>query len=139
MWFRQEKSADTFWQDFEEQTGEQIVSRGLGKYISGWEEFDQKNFKGLWGLLINTSGGFRFHSFPQYSWFDSFIRFTEKDPPKEKTFFIPKEKITSTQIIKEEKWWKRIFSSSVPHLIILYADENGAEKRLVFETEYNQK
>jgi len=138
MFFKKDKkSPDSFWQDYEEKTGEKILSRGLGKYISGWQEFDEKKWGGLWGLLITTSGGFRFHHFPQNSWIDSLAdRFVEGDPPKEKTIFIPKEKIASSQLIKETKWWKKIFSSSPPQLVIRYTDEAGREGRLLFEAEY---
>jgi hypothetical protein len=135
---KQEKSSEDFWREYEEKTGEKVLSRGLGKYISGWEEFDKKKWNGIWGLLITTSGGFRFHHFPQNNWIDSIAsRFADSEV-KEKTIFIPKEKITSTELIKETKWWKRLLSSSVPHFIIRYADNappetSGGEKRLLFE------
>ena len=133
---KNEKSSDDFWREYEEKTGEKILSRGLGKYISGWDEFDEKKWGGIWGLLINTSAGFRFLHFAQYSWMDALTQFAQKEPPKEKTFFLPQEKIVSSQIIKETKWWKKIFAASPPQLVILYADEAGAQKRLVFEAEY---
>jgi len=137
MFFKKkEQSHDDFWREYEEKTGEKVLSRGLGKYISGWQEFDEKKWGGIWGLLITTSGGFRFHHFPQNSWLDAFTRFAEKTPPKERTIFIPNEKIASSRLIKETKWWKRIFSPLPPRLIIRYTDEAGSEKQLLFEAEY---
>ena len=137
MFFKKkEQSHDDFWREYEEKTGEKVLSRGLGKYISGWQEFDEKKWGGIWGLLITTSGGFRFHHFPQNSWIDAFTRFAEKTPPKERTIFIPNEKIASSRLIKETKWWKRIFSPLPPRLIIRYTDEAGSEKQLLFEAEY---
>ena len=133
---KNEKPPDAFWREFEEKTGEKVLSRCLGKYVSGWEEFDEMKLGGIWGLLITTSGGFRFHHFPQNSWIDAFTRFVQKETVKEKTLFIPKEKIASSQLIKEAKWWKRIFNSTVPHFVIRYTDEAGSEKRLLFEAEY---
>ena len=133
---KNEKSADAFWQEFEAQTGEKVLERGLGKYVSGWEEFDGNKWGGIWGLVINTSGGFHFHHFPQEGWIDALTRFAAKDAPKEKTIFIPNEKIISQEIIKEPKWWKRILSSSPPHLVVRYKDEAGREARLLFEAEY---
>jgi len=130
------KSQEDFWKEYEEKTGEKVLSRGLGKYISGWSEFDSKNLSDIWGLVIFTSGGFRFHHFPQYSWIDAFTRFAEKEPPKEKTIFIPQEKIISSKINKETKWYKKIFSSSMPQLVIIYANEDESEKRLLFEAEW---
>jgi len=132
-----DKASENFWREYEEKTGEKVLSRGLGKYLSGWKEFDDNKQAALWGLLINTSGGFRFHHFPQNSWIDAFTRFAEKEPPKEKTIFIPSEKIASSQLIKETKWWKRLFTPSVPQLVIRYTDEAGREGRLVFEAEYS--
>ena len=147
MLFRKnDKTADMFWQEFEEQTGEKVLSRGLGKYVSGWDEFDKRMWNGIWGLLINTSGGFRFHHFPQMSWIESLTSFSSLKQPKEKTIFIPNERIVSSQLIKETKWWKKIFSNAVPHFIIRYTedappvhdepDDGVMEKRLVFEAEY---
>ena len=132
-----EKTSDAFWQEFEEQTGEKVLARGLGKYVCGWEEFDSSKCGGIWGLIINTSGGFRFHHFPQESWIDALTRFAAKDAPKEKTIFIPNEKIISQEIKREPKWRKRVFSSSPPRLVIRYTDEAGREARLIFEAEYS--
>ena len=139
LYRKNEKSPDSFWRDYEEKTGEKVLSRGLGKYVSGWEEFDEKKWGGIWGLLITTSGGFRFHHFPQNSWIDAFTRFAEKEPPKEKTIFIPKERIALSQLIKETRWWKKILSPSVPHFVIYYTDEAGREGRLLFEADYSAK
>ena len=131
-----EQSPDTFWQEFEEKTGEKVITRGFGKYISGWNEFDEKSWGGLWGLIITTSGGFRFHHFPQNTIFDSLTAFIKTEPVKEKTIFIPQEKIISSETAKEKKWWTKLFSSLPPRLIIYYEDDSGEEKKLIFETEY---
>jgi len=144
MFFKKdEKSPETFWREYEEKTGEKVLARGLGKYISGWDEFDERGWGGIWGLVINTSGGFRFHHFPQNNIFDLLTQFAAntKEPPKEKTIFLPRERIISQKIVKEEKWYKRIFSSSAPQLVINYSDESPNEsgvkdKKLIFEAEY---
>ncbi|MDR0323981.1 MAG: hypothetical protein LBI12_06020 [Treponema sp.] len=133
---KEQKSSDDFWREYEEKTGEEILKRGLGKYVSGWDEFDKKKLSGIWGLVITTSGGFRFHHFPQNHWLDSLTRFGSKGPAKEKTIFIPNEKIISNEVIKEKKWWRKIFISSIPHLVIRYIDEAGNEKQILFEAEY---
>ncbi|MCL2440419.1 MAG: hypothetical protein FWD14_01635 [Treponema sp.] len=137
MLFRkEEKSSEVFWQEYEEKTGEKILARGLGKYICGWDEFDQKKWGGIWGLLITTSGGFRFHHFPQHTWIDALTSFARTDIPKEKTIFLPQDKIISSDYITEKKWWKKILSPSTPKLKIKYTDENGNERLLLFEAEY---
>jgi len=140
---KEEESPDEFWRKYEEKTGEKILARGLGKYVCGWDEFDQKRWNGLWGLIINTSGGFRFHHFPQNSVFDALFQFssTSREPPKEKTIFLPQEKIISQNTYKEENWWKKLFYGSTPQLVINYRDEMrdescGKDKKLVFEAEY---
>ena len=134
---KNEKEIDNFWQEYEEKTGEKVLKRGLGKYIKGWGEFDKNEHKGFWGLVITTSGGFRFHHFPQNSWIDMFTRFTSLKQAEEKTIFIPNEKIISNKSIKETKWWKRLLSTRQPQIVINYIDDKGAEKRLLFEAEYN--
>ena len=132
-----EKSTDEFWREYEEKTGENVLARGLGKYVSGWDEFDEKKWNCIWGLIIKTSGGFRFNNFPQNSWIDAFTHFAAKEPPKEKTIFIPEEKIISSDFLIEKKWWKKFFSPSPPHLVIIYLDETGNERKMIFEAEYN--
>ena len=117
-------TAENFWQEYEEKTGEKILARCLGQYISGWEEFG--DFR-IWGLVIFTSGGFRFHHFSQQSWLLSLVR---TEAPKEKTIFIPNEKILSSKLIKESNWWKRTFSSFWQRFLIQYLDNNGNEKQL---------
>jgi hypothetical protein len=137
---KDEKSPDEFWREYEAQTGEKVLSRGLGKYVSGWDEFDNKQWSGLWGLVINTSGGFRFHHFPQNNIFDLMTQFAAKESKKEKTIFIPQEKISSQQYFKEKKWWKKVFVNSTPRLIINYIDDSdGKEKKLIFEAEYTKE
>ena len=134
---KEEKTAASFWQEYEEKTGEKVIKRGLGKYISGWDEFDEKNLGGMWGLIISTTGGFRFHNFPQNSWIDALTRFADSGKPKEKTIFLPQEKITSIQLKEETNRWKRFFCSCPPEIIVTYTDEDGNERKLVFEAEYN--
>jgi len=147
MLFKKDKeSSDTFWKEFTEKTGETVLERGLGKYVCGWDEFDKKQLGGLWGLIINTSGGFRFHHFPQNSFLDALFMSSvnANEPPKEKTIFLPREKIISQEIIKEEKWWKRLIFNPTPQLVINYIDESpdksgGKDKKLVFEAEYTKE
>jgi len=147
MFFKKdEKSSETFWREYEEKTGEKVLERGLGKYVSGWDEFDKKGWNGIWGLIINTSGGFRFHHFPQNNIFDALTQFAAKryGQSEEKTIFLPQEKIISQEITKEEKGWKSFFYHSVPQLIINYSDESpnesgGKDKKLIFEAEYTME
>ena len=130
MFFRKEKTQnpDDFWREYEEKTGEKVLARSLGQFISGWEEFEGAT--GLWGLLIATTGGFHFHHFPQQSWL---MALSQREAPKEKTMFIPKEKIISAQLIVETNLWKKILKASVPRLLINYRDEAGGEKQLWLE------
>ena len=130
-----EKSAEDFWQEYEEKTGEQIIARSLGRYVSGWEEFDSQPGNPIWGLIIVTSGGFRFHHFPQANWFSAFSR-QSGDPPKEKTIFIPTDRIISAILHKEIKWYRKIFFSNSPRLVIRYRDETGIEKELLLYADH---
>ena len=129
------KSPEDFWREYEGNTGETIIVRSLGQYVSGWDEFNSTD--PLWGLIIATSGGFRFHHFPQSNWLTALARFGSDETPKEKTIFIPSEKIISAMLYKETKWYKKIFSPGVPRLIIRYRDLAGNEKELLLLAEYN--
>jgi hypothetical protein len=137
---KQGKDPDEFWREFEEKTGEKVLARSLGQYLSGWDEFDTPRSGAIWGLIITTNGGFRFHHFPQTSWLDALTRFSSgADAPKEKTFFIPNQRIISAELIRETKWWKKIFSPSLPRLIIKYRNEAGEERKLLVQTEYKSE
>ena len=134
---KMQKSPEDFWREYEEKTGEKILARSLGRYISGWDEFGDVAANPLWGLIISTSGGFRFHHFPQSNWFSSITRFgSGDDPPEEKTIFIESANISSSVLQKETKWYRKIFAPVSPRLKIRYRDSDGAEKELIFLAEY---
>ena len=134
---KNDKTPDDFWREYEEQTGEKVIARSLGQYMSGWEEFDDRPGNPLWGLIIATSGGFRFHHFPQISWLSALARIgSPSDPPKEKTIFIPADRIISAVLHKETKWYKKIFSPDIPRLVIRYLDGYGVEKELLMQADY---
>ena len=134
---KNERTADDFWREYEEKTGEKVLARSLGQYFSGWAEFN--TLQNIWGLVIFTSGGFRFHHFPQQSWLNSIFRSGSSEGPKEKTIFIPNEKIKNFRLIEETKWWKKIFSSIWQQLIIRYEDESGVEQQLFMEADFKSK
>ena len=134
MLFRKaEKDPDDFWREYEEQIGEKVLARSLGQYMSGWEEFDSKKWTELWGLIMATSGGFRFHHFAQTSWLLALSHSSSREP-REKTIFIPKEKIISAAFKKETVWWKKLFNNAV-QLIIKYRDEAGIEREILLITD----
>ena len=128
-----DKSVDDFWQEYEKQIGEKVLARSLGRYISGWDEFDSNSLTNLWGLIIVTKTSFRFHHFPQQHWMDMFNR--NRETAKEKIFTVPREKIVSAELIKETNWLKKIFQPPAPHFIINYRDESEIEKKLLLEAD----
>jgi hypothetical protein len=130
---KDDQSTDTFWQEYEEKIGEKVQARSLGKYLSGWEEFDSNNWTNLWGLIIASESGLRFHHFPQQHWLDTFSR--NRETQKEKIFLLPREKIVSVQLIKEPNWFLRLFKSPAPQLIVIYRDDEGEEKKLLLEAD----
>lgn len=133
-----DKESEVFWQEYEEKTGEKILARGLGRYISGWEEFDRKGWTPLWGLIITSSGGFRFHHFPQKSWIDSFVSSGSKNEAREKTFFVPKEKIISAKLIHESKWWKKILIFTPARLELKFRNDAENELELLLELDFQK-
>lgn len=126
------KDPQTFWRDYEAQRGEQVLAYALGRYIRGFEGFNAP----LWGLLIATSGGFRFHHFPHESWIEALSRTTlGGEAPQERLIFIPKERLIAVDFREETSWWKKLFTPQPPLLLIRYRDEAGGEQELVAETE----
>jgi hypothetical protein len=136
---------EQFWREYGARYGETVHAYSLGRYISGWGEFQDA----LWGLLIATSGGFRFHHFPHEGWIQALSRLSfGGDTPKEKTLFIPHERSRGVELRVEKSWWKRLLNSSLPRILIQYhfdpgiagegdPGEEGREGMLVIETDRN--
>jgi hypothetical protein len=132
---KKQQSPEEFWADYEKRIGEKVLSFHLGKYISGWPAFDAPN--GLWGLIMATGGGFRFHHFPHEGWLQAVTRVTTgAEAPSEKTIFIPLSRIVRSELRVQKGWLKKIFFSRPPVLVIRYLGENGTEQELLAETEY---
>jgi hypothetical protein len=126
--------AAEFWKEYEEAHGETVQAFCLGLYLRGCAHIDYS----LWGLLIATDTGFRFHHFPQESWISALSRLTAGGGgkgPKEKTIFIPREKIISVEYRIEQNWFKRIFTASQPLFVLRYYDEAGTKYELAAETD----
>ena len=136
---KENKNPDNFWREYEEKIGEKVLARGLGRYISGWEEFDSNGWNNIWGLIIICEGGFRFHHFPQKNWLESLMNRGDSGESKEKILILPKEKIIKAELHEESRWWKKIFVSKPPMLTIDYRDENGNEKKMFLETDFGLK
>jgi hypothetical protein len=129
---KNEPDPDHFWKEYEEKIQEKVLAKALGRYISGWNEYQEP----LWGLLIATTGGFRFHHFPHEGWLIALTRITTGgEAPKEKTIFIPKEMITAVDLRVEKRWWKKILTPSTPVLRLRYTGLDGGDAVLIVETE----
>jgi hypothetical protein len=124
------QSPTDFWRDYEAETGDAVLAVALGQYLRGWAEYPWP----LWGLLIATDSGFRFHHFPNEGWIGAMARTARgADSPKEKTIYIPKASIISVGYTAEKSWWKRLFSAHQPVLRICYLNVDGAECELFAE------
>ncbi len=126
--------AAEFWKNYEETHGENVLAFSLGQYLRGSMHIDRP----LWGLLIATDGGFRFHHFAQEGWISALSRLTsggDGKAPKEVTLFIPKEKIISAETRIETNWLKRIFTASQPVFVLTYYGETGRTYELAAETD----
>jgi hypothetical protein len=129
---KNETNPDHFWIEYEEKIQEKVLAKSLGRYLSGWNEYPEP----LWGLLIATTGGFRFHHFPHEGWLLALTRATTGgEPPREKTIFIPKEKISSVELRIEKRWWKKLLTPSPPLLELHYPGLDGGDAALILETE----
>ncbi|MHC6204581.1 hypothetical protein ACYULU_15480 [Breznakiellaceae bacterium SP9] len=123
---------ELFWKQYEADLGEKVLAYTLGQYLSGWAAFEPP----LWGLLIATSGGFRFHHFPHENWLLTVTRIGRGDEaPKEKTLFIPHERILAVELRREKSLLKRIFVGNQSHLVLRYQDTEGGAGEFVAETD----
>ncbi|GHV81335.1 hypothetical protein AGMMS49944_31260 [Spirochaetia bacterium] len=123
---------ETFWKQYEASLGEKVLAYTLGQYLAGWEEYAHP----LWGLLIATDGGFRFHHFPHEGWIQALSRIsTGGEGPKEKIIFIPRDRILAVELRREQSLLKRIFVNGQPRFVLRYRDNAGAEVELIAETD----
>ena len=131
---KKDNSVDEFWEEFEAATGEKVLAKSMGKYLSGWDEYAET----LWGLTVATSGGFRFHHFPKEATFFGVARMPSigSKPPKEKTFFIHRDAMLSVELAREKRWWKKLVASPFSLLIICYHID-GKEKKVRIEIDFN--
>ncbi|MDR1957215.1 MAG: hypothetical protein LBQ30_10235 [Treponema sp.] len=129
---RNKQDPAAFWRDYAAKLGEQVLAYALGQYLQGWDDFDTP----LWGLLIATSGGFRFHHFPHESWLAAMSRTTlGGEAPQERCIFIPQERLITAELQEESSWWKKLFRAQSPRLVIRYRTAEGVERELMAETE----
>ncbi|MDR2403541.1 MAG: hypothetical protein LBD78_05880 [Spirochaetaceae bacterium] len=134
---KQDPDPATFWREYEERSGEKVLAYSLGRYISGWDAYEEP----LWGLVIATEGGFRFHHFPHEGWLQALSRLgAGGEAPKEKTIFISRDRILSVELRTETSWLKKLLLPRPPVLIVRYRKpaegEHGPEAELTVETEY---
>jgi hypothetical protein len=121
-----------FWREYGEKLGEKILAYGVGRLVSGWDEFALP----LWGLLIATGGGFRFHHFPRENWLLAIIGTGgDGETAGEKTIFIPKTEIVSSGFLTERSVLKKLFFAVPPRLVIRYKTPGGGEKELIAEAD----
>ena len=133
MFTDKKEAVDEFWQDFQASTGETVLAKSMGKYLRGWDAYAEP----LWGLAIATSGGFRFHHFPKEASIFGIARVPSGGkPPREKTFFIPRQAIVSAELVQEKRWWKKLLASPFPLLVIRCRIE-GAEKTVSIEVDHH--
>jgi hypothetical protein len=126
--------AAEFWKEYETTHGEEVLAFSLGLYLRGCASIENS----MWGLLIATDGGFRFHHFAQESWISALSRLTAGGSgkgPKEVSIFIPKEKIISVEYRVELNWFKRIFTASQPLFVLRYYNDDGREYEFTAETD----
>lgn len=122
-----------FWRDYETLHGEKVLAHALGCYMTGWQELQGP----LWGLLIATDGGFRFHHFPHEGWIQLLSRMSGGGgaPSTEKTIFIPRNRIVEVKLVLETSWLRKILSPSAPQLAIRFTNTDGTEGLLLAETD----
>ncbi|MFQ3547937.1 MAG: hypothetical protein SNJ56_06315 [Termitinemataceae bacterium] len=121
-----------FWREYEQRYGERVLAHALGCYMNGWEEFSGP----LWGLLIATDGGFRFHHFPQEGWIQLMSRMSGGGAgPTEKTIYIPLSQIVTVQLYIEGSWLRKLFTAAPPRLVLQYLKSDGSCESLFAETD----
>ncbi|MFP3043360.1 hypothetical protein LQZ19_16220 [Treponema primitia] len=132
MFGKKTTDPDEFWKKYETALGETVHSYAMGQYLSGWPEYDYP----LWGLLIATSGGFRFHHFPHEGWLQILSRASSGgDPPKEKTIFIPQDRILRAELRIEKSLLKRFIFARGPLFVLRYTDSTDTEAEFVAEAD----
>jgi hypothetical protein len=122
--------------EYAERFNEDILELALGRYTGGWQEFAPP----LWGLVIVTDKGFRFHHFPHQSWLDAAVRATGRGTePREKLIFIPKDRLVGFTFFEEKSWWRKLLIYTPPIMAVTFRDSQGTEADLRVEIESQSK
>ncbi len=129
---------ESFWKEYAEKHGETVFAHSLGRYIGGWADDPDTLRTPLWGLIIATSGGFRFHHFAQDSVVSTLWRLNGgRDSSKELEIYIPKLSIINIDFYKEGSAWRRLLFATPPQLTLNYRDENEAKRILRADGDHN--
>jgi hypothetical protein len=124
--------------EYIERFNENIINLAMGRYLGGWTGEDEP----MWGIIVRTDLGLRFHHFPHEGWMAAMFRVgSHGKAPKEKILFIPNDNIISVEFQTENSWWKKIFFNKQPLIVVKYrgecgvGGESGDEKTLLVETD----
>lgn len=120
-------SVKAFWDAFEKDTGEKVIARTMGQYLSS-----EPGTKPLWGLLVLTDSSLRFRPTPGENWFAGMFKNTPSSVSnrQEDDIRVPLEAILDVSSPRKSLA-DRIFGTSMDSFE-LRIDRAGREERLKF-------
>ncbi len=108
-----------FWEQIQQDLGEQVLTRALGACVDGCRNSSRKH--PLWGLLFLTERALYFRHFAHKNSLSSLLIDTRLLPAAEEVYFsIAIEHIRNVSLERNPSLLKRLFSSTPPVLTVDY-------------------
>lgn len=122
-----ERDAAKYWQDKEQDIGEEIRGRDMCEYLGGYNELRQR----AWGLLYFTDNAFYVEIYSQKSWWGSLPGTGSQERQQESILIkISWNIVQDIHIPPKKNRFLALFSSSHNRVFIKYL-QSGIEKLLV--------
>ncbi|TVQ35613.1 MAG: hypothetical protein EA384_16050 [Spirochaetaceae bacterium] len=129
----QDEQVKAFWDQTEEELGEEVIVYAMGRCLSGCAELPPS--AQMWGLFFITERALYFRHFPRQSWFNSLMSSSGVSADKEVYISVPMERIQDVAVHRESSFLKRLMSSTPPTFSIEYIEADASVQTLSFFVE----
>ncbi len=131
------KNPEQYWANLEREIGEKILFYTLGQSLTPMGE---KQPVPIWGLFYITQTRLFFRHFPKSGKLSVFGFGGSPTVDDPETFSVPRDTFVRVEILAKKKWWLRLFSSSMPAVVVEYRTEGGgtAEFRFILERKHDE-
>ncbi len=127
------RDAETFWRDYERDTGETVEARAMGQWLGPGAPRE-----GVWGILVLTDRSFHFLGRKSENWVRGLFTLRGREDPEPVEFRIPREALRGLEEPRRT-WLSRILGAAFPEIALSWDPAAGGEaSRAVFNVDDQQ-